>query len=411
VAERGLREAVGASKGLGHGLAHFASALQGFSQALHVAADGESCIVALNETRAGVPDGEGAGAASSSVVSGPSVPELVTKTAALYSGGFLPVNVLQHQPVDPIITTHHAPPHPPTHLHTTTHRIKAISPGYAAARDQLGHLFAEILEHELGAVQALKALLQGREELAAALLKLQRKARSLEAQQPQAPQRAAELRLLQAEVGREEVRCYKYTKAVLCVSVPEAARARARTHLRAFSHLAAITTAAGAVAFNASLSYLGQLGLDPEQAVEEANDAAAALVLPPVPPIVIPQRPRLPAAPNGGKHEQPQQQQQQQQPLTTAQMALAAAKPSRPGSFLAEPAPIPSASETDRANGVGAAAAVAVAASVVLTMPSAPVPKSGSVGKGKGKARAKAKAPWESDDEMDDPFTPEGGEG
>lgn len=87
VAERGLLEAVAASKRLGDGLSRFASALQGFSQALHVAAEGERSIVALNDEGAsddgGAVEGEGGG-------EGPSVPALVNKTAALYSGAWVP---------------------------------------------------------------------------------------------------------------------------------------------------------------------------------------------------------------------------------------------------------------------------------------------------------------------------------
>ncbi len=376
---------MGASKALAHGLAAHASALQTFSQALHVAAAGERSVTALNDTQAAaaaaaVEGGEEPGAttlSSSSATAvadeaGPSVPELVTETAGLYS---------------------------------------AVSPGYAAARDQLGHVFDEIVEHELGSLQALKELLQGREELVAGLLKLQRRVAAQQQQHRRDPGRAAELEILQAQLGREEVSAYKHTKAVLRVSVPEAARARRRNLRRAFSHLAAITTAPAAVALNASLAYLAALGLTPDGVVEEANDAAAALVLPPVPAIALPHTtaPRVPPASGPSSATLAAAKPSTTTTMSNSTAALAAAKPTKPGSFLAEPAPIPSsASASSTEEGGGKAKAMnGASASVVLTLPSAapraqkaasvvPAPVSGG----------KSKAPWESDDEADDPFTP-----
>lgn len=371
VAERGLREAVGASKGLGEGLSRFASALQGFSQALHVAAEGESSIVALNDE--GASEEGGAAVEGEACGEGPSVPVLVNKTAALYS---------------------------------------AISPGYAAAQDQLGHLFAEILEYELAAVHALKGLLQGRAELAAALLKLQRKLHALRHRND--PGRAAELALLEAQVGKEELRCYKYTKALLRVAVPGAAAARARNLRRAFAHLAAVTTGAGGVHFNAALAYLAQLGWTPQAVVDGANDAAAALVLPPVPAITLPSPAAgvLPAAGQKPKRAAAAGASGSASASTSASTsALAVAKVAKPGSFLAEPAPIPPSSA--RTEDGGSAGTNGVFSSVVLMPPAAsakPLPPpptaTGAAPPTAAAAKAKAKAPWDSDDEADDPFTP-----
>lgn len=287
------------------------------------------------------------------------------------------------------------PPSPPKNIST------AISPGYTALQPQLSHLFGEALEYELAVLQALTALLQGQDSLATRLLKLQRKVHGLLALPPHrrsAPQARAELEGLQAQLGREEVRVYKYTKAVLCFSVPGAARARAVCLRRAFGHLAAVTAAAAAVACNAFLTYLGEVGMTPTEVVEAANDAAAALVLPPVPPIALPSG----ASKGGGRR--PAAGASKGAATTTSTAALAASKPERPGSFLAEPAPIPSSSSSAAGEGQQQPAASVHnnngASSVVLTLPvvTAPAPALASSTSGK--------APWESDDEADDSFSP-----
>lgn len=120
MAERGVKEALGASKGLEHGFAHMASALQAFSQALHVAADGERGIAALNDTAApGSAKGLESAAAAAEEEEGekekekeegrPLVPMLVTRTAALYSGASIKAS-LHSLPPSPL---HPHSPHPP----------------------------------------------------------------------------------------------------------------------------------------------------------------------------------------------------------------------------------------------------------------------------------------------------------
>lgn len=421
VAERGLREAVAASKGLGDGLARFASALQGFSQALHVAAEGEQSIVSLNDEGGGGVEDEGEGGSGDP----PSVPALVNKTAALYSGGFLES---RRRASDRLPTTHitslrptdqppHSLPQSPSRHQTNHSHQPRVRGGAGPAGPPL---------HRNPRVRTRRPPRSDRTP------PRPRGAVGRPAQAPAATARATAPRgpgagggagppagagrerggvLLQVHQGPPPRLRPGGRRRPRAQPPPGLCAPRRRHHgrgQRALLRLARLPRPA-------RVDPAGGGGRDQRRGGRPGDAPFPAIT--PLPPAASGKQPArgktaaAAAAAAAGASAA----------VSSSMSALAAAKVVKPGSFLAEPAPIPRNEE----NGSGGGGKNGVFSSVVLAPPSAsakplPAPPPTAAATSKvttskattvSASAGKAKAPWDSDDEADDVFTPVAKEG
>jgi len=387
--ERILSEVLEGGRALAAGFGQYARGLQAFSRSMHVLAEGEREVEVLNKVGTTKEDRESSSCAeqaSSSNKNASSQPLALYKT---------PLLELASRTAD---------------LYAST------VPGFLAAPDQASFLFFSLLEYEQSRIQSLKSLLAGRDDLHTSILKLQKKVHSL--RQPSAS--PADRELYESRLAKEEVRIYKFTKALLCYTLPAVAQQRTWNLNRALANLAAITTSAAATSFGQSMGYLKSLGWDAGEIVEEANENGTALLVPPIPVIALPQT---------GEEKQQQEQQQQRQRHAGATMkkgpaaaaAAAAAAARKPGSFLQErPVPPPPAAaaveagggEEERKRGCSGSTSGGSGSSIFTTMPTTDsiVTAAALLGSGGGKG-AIGKAPWDSDDEAENPFEKKEGVG
>ena len=376
--ERILTEVLEGGRALAAGFGQYARGLQAFSRSMHVLAEGERRVDVLNkvgttEQEDKDKEEEGGGGSNNNASSHPMalfttpLPELASCTADLYAN---------------------------------------TSPNYLAAPDQASFLFASLLEYEQSRIQSLKSLLAGRDDLHNSILKLQKKVHSL--RQPSAS--PADRELNESRLAKEEVRLYKFTKALLCYTLPAVAQQRTWNLNRALANLAAISTSAAAASLSQAIGYLKVLGWDAVEIVDEANESGAALLVPPIPVIA------LPLQAGEGKKKQQQQAGATKKKGPAAAAAAAAAAARKPGSFLHDNrAPLPSAAaaveaggeeeERKRGSSGSTSGSGGSGSSITSTLPTTDsiVTAAALLGSGGGKG-ASGKAPWDSDDEAENPF-------
>jgi len=384
--ERILSEVLKGGRALAAGFGQYARGLQAFSRSMHILAEGERKVEVLNKVGTTEEDKDSSSCAEQESSSNKNAS---SQPLALYN---TPLLELASRTAD---------------LYAST------VPGFLAAPDQASFLFSSLLEYEQSRIQSLKSLLAGRDDLHTSILKLQKKVHSL--RQPSAS--PADRELYESRLAKEEVRLYKFTKALLCYTLPAVAQQRTWNLNRALANLAAITTSAAAASFGQAMGYLKSLGWDAGDIVEEANENGAALLVPPIPVIALPQT---------GEEKKQQQQQQQHAGATkkkgpAAAAAAAAAAARKPGSFLqGRPVPPPPAAaaveagggEEERKRGSSGSTSGGSGSSISTTMPTTDsiVTAAALLGSGGGKG-ASGKAPWDNDDEAENPFEKKEGVG
>ncbi|GAB5030797.1 sorting nexin [Nannochloropsis oceanica] len=380
--EKVLSEVMEGGKALAAGFGQYARGLQAFSYSMHVLAEGERRVEVLNkvEVTEGREDSSSAEQESSNDnASSPlralytiPLPELASHTADLYAN---------------------------------------IVPTFLAAPGQASFFFSPLIEYEQSRIQSLKTLLAGRNDLRTSILKLQKKVEGL--RQPSAS--SADRELYESRLAQAEVHLYKFTKALLCYTLPAVAQQRTWNLNRALANLAAISTPAASASFGQTMGYLKVLGWDAAEVVEEANENGVALMVPHIPVIALPQ---------AGEEKNMQREERQKEttvlkqksPAATASAAVVAAR--KPGSFLYDkPLPSPVAVESaggeeerKRGSGLSTSDSGGDGNSITTTWPMTDpiVTVASSLGSGDRKG-ASGKAPWESDDEVENPFEKEEG--
>ncbi len=260
VCERVLKDVLEGCKALQAGFGQYTTGLQAFSHSLHVLAEGERSVDLLNQLGT----------------------ELDVKTYYDNKKGEEPIASSSKSKKKKEDDEDAAPPVTsiPLLAAQTADLYAATTQGYLATPDQTAFFFSAILEYELGNLHGLKALLAAREDMHVAIQKLQKKVEALKHAGPSAQ---SNRELQETRLDKEEVHYYKHTKALLCFTIPLVAAQRTRNLNRAVARLAAISTAAAAGAFTHAQAYLEILQWDPVELVDEANEAGAALVVPPIP--------------------------------------------------------------------------------------------------------------------------------
>eukprot|EP00624_Nannochloropsis_granulata_P004816 evm.model.NODE_34240_length_32379_cov_28.507706.2 len=383
--EKVLSDVMEGGKAQAAGFGQHARGLRAFSRSMHVLVEGERRVQILNR----VEMTEGRDGSSSA------------EQESSNDNAFSPPRALYTTPLPELASR-------------TADLYANIVPSFLAAPGQASFLFSSLIEYEQSRIQSLKSLVAGRNDLHTSILKLQKKIHSL--RQPSAS--SADRELYESRLAQAEVHLYKFTKALLCYTLPAVAQQRTWNLNRALANLAAISTSAASASFGQAMDYLKVLGWDAAGIVEDANENGVALLVPLMPVIALPQ---------AGEEKNIQRQQQQKekggarQKGPTAAAAAAAAAARKPGSFLYDkPEPVPSpvategagGGEEERKRGSGGSTSDrgGGGSSITASLPTTDsiITAASLLGPGDGKG-ASGKAPWESDDEAENPFEKEEG--